>query len=116
LDNLQKNTKHGTFEWIESILCKALKEGCWLVIDNVNLCSASVLDRLNALFENGGKLTVSERGVLDGEVPEIVPHPDFRVFMLYDPSRGDISRAMRNRGVEMYVPTVNEIKLSEEDR
>ena len=41
---------------------------------------------------------------------------EFRVFMLYDPSRGDISRAMRNRGVEIYVPTVNEVKLSEEDR
>ena len=114
MDSLQSNTKHGTFEWIESILCKALKEGAWLLIDNVNLCSASVLDRLvhfiirffwrypskspflsslssdvdvsgstkvflrfrlNALFEQGGRLTVSERGVLDGQVPEIKPHP-----------------------------------------
>ena len=31
--------------------------------------------RLNALFEQGGRLTVSERGVLDGQVPEINPHP-----------------------------------------
>ena len=102
---LQASTKHGTFEWIESVLCRALKEGSWLVIDHVNLCSASVLDRLNALFERGGVLTVSERGVLDGTVPEVRPHPDFRVFLVYDPSRGDISRAMRNRGVEIYIPS-----------
>ena len=34
--------RHGTFEWIESVLCEALRRGSWLVIDNVNLCSASV--------------------------------------------------------------------------
>ena len=116
LSLLKSSSKHGTFEWIDSILCKALREGSWLLIDNVNLCSASVLDRLNALFEHGGKLTVSERGVLDGEIPEVKPHPDFRVFLLYDPSRGDISRAMRNRGVEIYVPSCQEVNISSIDR
>ena len=109
---LEASNKHGTFEWIESVLCRALQEGSWLLIDNVNLCSASVLDRLNALFEHGGKLTVSERGVLDGLTPQITPHPDFRVFLLYDPGRGDISRAMRNRGVEIYIPDGGTIALS----
>ena len=104
--------RHGTFEWIESVLCEALRRGSWLVIDNVNLCSASVLDRLNALFETGGWLTVSERGVLDGAIPVLRPHPDFRAFLLYDPMRGDISRAMRNRGVEIYVPSIEERPLS----
>ena len=107
--------RHGTFEWIESVLCEALRRGSWLVIDNVNLCSASVLDRLNALFETGGRLTVSERGVLDGAIPVLRPHPDFRVFLLYDPMRGDISRAMRNRGVEIYVPAIEERPLSDLD-
>ena len=112
LSALEASNKHGTFEWIESVLCRALQEGSWLLIDNVNLCSASVLDRLNALFEHGGKLTVSERGVLDGLTPQITPHPDFRVFLLYDPGRGDISRAMRNRGVEIYIPDGGTITLS----
>ena len=116
LNLLKSASKHGTFEWIESVLCRALRDGSWLLIDNVNLCSASVLDRLNALFEHGGKLTVSERGVLDGQIPEVTPHPDFRVFMLYDPSRGDISRAMRNRGVEIYVPASQEVQLSSSDK
>ena len=40
--------------------------------------SASVLDRLNALLEPGGSLTITERGVIDGQIPCIKPHPDFR--------------------------------------
>ena len=80
-----------------------MREGKWLVIDNANFCSASVLDRLNCLFESGGLLTLSERGVLGGEIPKVVPHPDFRAFLLYDPSKGEVSRAMRNRGVEVHL-------------
>ena len=40
--------------------------------------SPSVLDRLNALLEPGGVLTIDERGVIDGEIPSIKPHPNFR--------------------------------------
>ena len=39
--------KQGTFEWLDSVLVEAVREGKWLVIDNANYCSASVLERLN---------------------------------------------------------------------
>ena len=65
-------------------------------------CSPSVLDRLNALLEPGGVLTINERGVQDdGSVPTITPHPDFRLILTMDPKYGEISRAMRNRGIEI---------------
>ncbi|XP_031820381.1 midasin [Sarcophilus harrisii] len=95
---------HGTFEWVDSMLVQALKSGDWLLMDNVNFCNPSVLDRLNALLEPGGVLTVSERGVIDGSTPTIAPHPNFRLFLSMDPVHGEISRAMRNRGVEIYIP------------
>ena len=41
-------------------------------------CSASVLDRLNALLEPHGELSINERGVIDGEIPSIKPHSQFR--------------------------------------
>ncbi|XP_078398522.1 midasin [Cetorhinus maximus] len=94
---------HGTFEWVDGMLVQALNSGDWLLLDNVNFCSPSVLDRLNALLEPGGVLTISERGVIDGTSPTIVPHPNFRLFMTMDPAHGEISRAMRNRGIEIYV-------------
>ncbi|XP_069109146.1 midasin-like [Argopecten irradians] len=94
----------GAFEWVDSVLVQALQSGHWLLIDNVNFCSASVLDRLNALLEPNGVLTINERGVIDGAIPSIKPHPNFRLFLAMDPKFGEISRAMRNRGVEIFIP------------
>jgi len=104
------NSSHcgGQFEWVDGQLVEALKSGYWLLIDNVNFCSPSVLDRLNALLEPGGILTIDERGVIDGQIPSIKPHPNFRLILAMDPRYGEISRAMRNRGVEIYM-------LGEED-
>nr|XP_054753628.1 midasin-like [Lytechinus pictus] len=98
----------GKFEWVDGLLVHALKNGDWLLIDNVNFCSPSVLDRLNALLEPGGVLTINERGVIDGQIPAITPHPQFRLFLSMDPRHGEISRAMRNRGVEIYMLGENE--------
>jgi len=46
--------------------------------------SASVLDRLNALLEPNGCLSLSERGVVDGVVPTVSPHPEFRYGLIVD--------------------------------
>ncbi|NXT02789.1 MDN1 protein, partial [Jacana jacana] len=99
---------HGTFEWVDGMLVQALRSGDWLLMDNVNFCNPSVLDRLNALLEPGGVLTMSERGVIDGTIPTIAPHPNFRLFLSMDPVHGEISRAMRNRGIEIYIPGEND--------
>ncbi|XP_015262586.1 PREDICTED: midasin [Gekko japonicus] len=101
-------SNHGTFKWVDGMLVQALQSGDWLLLDNVNFCSPSVLDRLNALLEPGGVLTMSERGVIDGVTPTVTPHPNFRLFLTMDPSHGDISRAMRNRGIEIYIPGDND--------
>lgn len=52
----------GRFTWMDSPLVRALQNGDWLLIENVNFCSASVLDRLNGLLEKNGVLTISEAG------------------------------------------------------
>ncbi|CAL1712480.1 unnamed protein product [Somion occarium] len=91
----------GRFEWVDGPLVTALKEGSWLLLDDANLCSPSVLDRLNALCEINGYLTLNEKGATDGQVQTIRPHPGFRLFMCVSPQYGDLSRAMRNRGVEI---------------
>ncbi|XP_075233650.1 midasin [Lycorma delicatula] len=94
----------GSFEWVDSILVKCLQEGHWLLIDNANLCSPAVLDRLNGLLEPNGELVLGERGVTsNGQLHSIKPHPQFRLFLTMDPRYGEISRAMRNRGVEIYL-------------
>ncbi|KDQ62541.1 hypothetical protein JAAARDRAFT_189845 [Jaapia argillacea MUCL 33604] len=91
----------GRFEWVDGPLITALKTGRWLLLDGSNLCNPSVLDRLNSLCEQGGVLTLSERGQVDGQAQVIKPHPGFRLFMSLDPQLGELSRAMRNRGIEI---------------
>ncbi|PIA95046.1 Midasin [Cercospora beticola] len=91
------------FEWIEGPLIEAIQEGKWVVLDNANLCSPSVLDRLNGLMEPSGVLIVNEHSAPDGSAQIIKPHPGFRIFLTVDPKLGELSRAMRNRAVEIFL-------------
>ena len=93
------------FIWVDGDLINALRNGGWFLISEANLCSSSVLDRLNSLCETEGVLGLNEKGSTTGAPEVIRPHPDFRLFMTYDPRHGELSRAMRNRGVELHVPT-----------
>ncbi|KAI9068715.1 midasin [Trametes sanguinea] len=106
----EKGPKAGRLEWVDGPLVRALKEGHWLLLDGANLCSASVLDRLNSLCEMGGTLTLNERGAINGEVQVLYPHPDFRLFMSADPQYGELSRAMRNRGIEIALSSETDIE------
>jgi midasin len=99
------STTSSGFAWTDGSLIDALRTGGWFHITDANLCSPSVLDRLNSLCETDGVLVLSEKGSSSGGAPEVIkPHTDFRLFMSYDPRYGELSRAMRNRGVELYVP------------
>ena len=94
------------FEWLDGVIVKAVEQGQWLVLDNANLCNASVLDRLNSLLEPNGFLSVNEHCGPGGEPRIVRPHPDFRIFLTMDPRYGELSRAMRNRAIEIYVDVV----------
>ncbi|RLN87173.1 hypothetical protein BBJ28_00016114, partial [Nothophytophthora sp. Chile5] len=95
------------FEWVDGTLIQAMEKGEWILLDNVNFCSSSVLDRLNALMETGGELLINECGIINGKLRVIKPHKNFRMFLAMDSQYGEVSRAMRNRCVE--------IALAEED-
>eukprot|EP00879_Flechtneria_rotunda_P007272 GHRR01007629.1.p1 GENE.GHRR01007629.1~~GHRR01007629.1.p1 ORF type:complete len:772 (+),score=333.56 GHRR01007629.1:213-2318(+) len=123
----------GRFEWVDGALTRAVQQGSWVLLDNANLVNPAVLDRLNALLEPGGVLQLDEggaggtsgsetitnnvndtrnsvnesgrtsgvRSAAGGRV--VVPHPGFRLILAYDPRHGEVSRAMRNRGLELYL-------------
>ena len=92
----------GRFEWINSVLVDSIEQGHWVLLDNANFCSPAVLDRLNSLIEPQGELLLNERGSgVDGRSHILRPHPSFRLLLTLDPRFGEVSRAMRNRGVEL---------------
>ncbi|PBP16626.1 ATPase [Diplocarpon rosae] len=95
--------ENARFEWVDGVLVKALEQGSWLVLDNANLCSASVLDRLNSLLEPNGFLSINEHCGPTGEPKVVKPHSEFRIFLTMDARFGELSRAMRNRAVEIFV-------------
>lgn len=102
--------KGGRFAWKDGPVLRAMRAGEWLLLDEANLCSSSVLDRLNSLLEPGGTLVLSERGVVasstagaNDAIEVVEPHPNFRIFFALDPKYGELSRAMRNRGVEIFL-------------
>ncbi|XP_055630736.1 midasin [Toxorhynchites rutilus septentrionalis] len=109
LFNISKNADTlntgGHFEWVDSKIVKSLKRGQYICLEHVNLCSSAILDRLNPIFEPNGSLLVSEKGVGgDGanESSELIrAHGNFRAFLTLDPKNGEISRAMRNRCIEL---------------
>ncbi|KAG5360561.1 Midasin [Yarrowia sp. B02] len=116
LDALKKVKNDSvSFQWIDGILVNAVAQGHWLVLDNANLCSASVLDRLNSLLEPNGSLILNESALEDGSPRVITPHKNFRIFLTVNPKYGELSRAMRNRAVEIFVDELD-VRMSVFDR
>lgn len=82
-------------KWIDGVLTKAVKNGSWLLIDEMDYGQSDILCRLNALLESDdGRLVLNEKG---GEV--IIPHPNFRII-----ATGNTIGAMENSRV-MYPNT-----------
>lgn len=102
----------GRFIWIDGSLLEAIEKGYWVIFDNVNFCNPAILDRLNPLLEKDGYLLVNECGCING-IPRIVyPHENFRLFLVTNPMQGELSRAMRNRCIEIYIlPFAKELPL-----
>jgi len=54
------------FEWVDSVLIKAISDGEWAVFENANICNPSILDRLNPLLEEGNQsMVINEQGLDD---------------------------------------------------
>jgi len=98
--HLQKKSK-ALFQWKDGVLVHAMTKGYWLHLRNANLCPSSVLDRLNSVAEPSRTLLMAEGGQ-QGSDRKIKSHDDFRLFLSMDPQYGEVSRAMRNRCVEVY--------------
>lgn len=102
IQNTDTLNNGGHFEWVDSKIVTALKSGQFICLEHVNLCSSAILDRLNSVFEPSGSLLLAEKGVTKtGESERVEKHNNFRAYLTLDPKNGEISRAMRNRCIEL---------------
>jgi cobaltochelatase CobS len=67
--------KGGETVWVDGVLPVAMREGYWLIIDELDFAEPSILAVLTAVLEPHGRLLLKERG---NEI--VTPHPSFRLF------------------------------------
>ena len=68
------------FRWGDGVLLSAIKEGHWLLIDEMNLAQQSILEGLNAILDHRRTVYIPELN------REFQCHPDFFVFACQNPS------------------------------
>lgn len=87
----------GTY-WVDGVLTEALREGHWLVLDELNSALPEVLFVLQSLLDDDRYIVLSDK-----EDKEIVrPHKNFRLFATMNPSDGyvgtkDMNKALMSR-------------------
>ncbi|KDR17835.1 Midasin, partial [Zootermopsis nevadensis] len=97
------------FSFIEGSLVKALREGYWVLLDEINLASAETLECLSGLLDgSAGSLYLLERG----DQEPIKRHRDFRLFACMNPAtdvgKKDLPAGLRNRFTEFFVDELTE--------
>ncbi|CAB1097867.1 unnamed protein product [Ectocarpus sp. CCAP 1310/34] len=97
------------FSFVEGVLVRAIREGKWVLLDEINLASAETLQRLSGLLEGAeGSVCLTERGDMD----PVVRHQDFRLFAAMNPptdaSKKDLPPSLRRRFSEVYVPELDD--------
>ena len=102
----------GKLQFQEGILVKALREGHWIVLDELNLAPTDVLEALNRLLDDNRELLIPE-------TQEVVrPHESFMLFATQNPAglyggRKTLSRAFRNRLLELHFDDIPIDELQE---
>ncbi|VDM22077.1 unnamed protein product [Hydatigera taeniaeformis] len=70
----------GTFAWRDGPLLQALRHGYWILLDEMNLASQSVLECLNACLDHRGAIYIPELGTTFHVKPQIT-----RLFACQNP-------------------------------
>ena len=100
----------GQLQFQEGLLVQALREGHWIVLDELNLAPSDVLESLNRLLDDNRELLIPE-------TQEVVrPHENFMLFATQNPpglygGRKTLSRAFRNRFLELHFDDIPEYEL-----
>lgn len=83
--------------WQDGILLQAMKDGSWLVVDEVNVALPEILFVLHSLLDDDKYVVVASN---DGKVAK--PHDDFRFFATMNPvdeyaGTKDLNKAFKSR-------------------
>ena len=98
-----EGAKGGVFGWRDGPLLQALRNGSWVVLDELNLASQSVLEGLNACFDHRGEVFIPELGQTFK-----VSHKATKIFACQNPqyqggARKGLPRSFLNRFTQVHI-------------
>ncbi len=73
-------TEKPKFQWCDGIFLSAIKEGAWVILDEMNLAPQPVLEGLNSVLDHRGTVFIPELN------QEFKCPPTFRVFGCQNPT------------------------------
>lgn len=93
------------FIWRDGSLLRALKSGDWILLDELNLASQTVLEGLNSLLDHRGLIYLPELN------QTIVKSPEFRLFSTQNPhsmgsGRKGLPLSFMNRFTRVYLKDI----------
>lgn len=95
------------FQFIEGALITSIANGDWVLLDEINLASEAVLNKL-ATIVSGRHILLNERA----DIVETKRHPNFRLFMCMNPpytsaGKKNLPMSLRTKLTELYVPELS---------
>ena len=102
--NLSKIEFGFAFQFVDGLLVDALRNGDWVLLDEINLASSETLQGLSGVLDSESALFLTEKG--SGELVPVVRHPDFRVFAAMNPptdiGKKELPPSLLGRFTELY--------------
>ncbi|CAF3100629.1 unnamed protein product, partial [Rotaria sp. Silwood2] len=113
LDYFELKTKDKSeiaFAFVESEFVEAIREGWWILLDNVNSAPPEVLERLNSLTEDNPMLSLYEKS--NGQIltQKNGIHQNFRLFTTANLNRihsNKLSSAFLNLVIKIWLPMID---------
>jgi midasin (ATPase involved in ribosome maturation) len=102
--NLPK-IEHGfAFQFVDGLLVDALRNGDWVLLDEINLASSETLQGLSGVLDADSALFLTEKG--SGELVPVERHADFRIFAAMNPptdvGKKELPASLLSRFTELY--------------
>lgn len=103
--------RDGTY-WVDGILTDAMRNGHWLLIDEVNAALPEILFVLQSLLDDDGYIVLAEK-----EDKEIVrPHPNFRIFATMNPFEDYVGTKELNKAFLSRFPITIKVEYPKADQ
>ncbi|EPY30434.1 hypothetical protein STCU_04068 [Strigomonas culicis] len=103
LEIIDQTKANVAFRFEEGSLVKAWREGHWILLDELNLATNEVLERVSSVLGDVDRLFLSDRGTSE----PIHRHKNFHVFANMNPptdvGKKDLPPSLRSRFTEFYV-------------